>query len=74
MMFMIPMPPTRREIPATAPRKTTRVLVGLFKGVKDLLLIEDGEVVGVGQAVAQSKDGLNLLDGLVDRFDVAGLD
>ena len=27
MMFMMPMPPTSREMPAIAPRKTTKVLV-----------------------------------------------
>ena len=70
MMFMIPIPPTSSEIPAMMPRNTTNVFVVSSRVLYGALLADDGEVVFLGDAVAQAKHSARLLDALVDVLHV----
>ena len=53
MMFIIPMPPTSRLIPAMLPEEQHQNVRRLLQGLYGLLLVADSEVVLVGEAVTQ---------------------
>ncbi len=45
MMFMMPMPPTSRDMPAIAPSSSVMIVEMEFDGIGDFLLIEDVEII-----------------------------
>ena len=49
MMFMMPMPPTSSEMPATEPSRRVMIVEMEFDGVGDFLLIEDAEIIAFGR-------------------------
>ena len=49
MMFMMPMPPTRRLTAATAERNAVRISVALVHDLRDLLQILDVEIVDLAR-------------------------
>ena len=65
MMFMMPMPPTTREMPAIEPSSSVMILEMEFDRVGDFLLVEDVEVVVAagGQAMALAQQAGDLLLG-----------
>ena len=57
MMFMIPMPPTSREMAATAPSRTVKVWLVDCRGRQQAALVDDGEgQVGDGGLVGRRQD------------------
>ena len=78
-MFMMPIPPTSREMPAMAPRNMTKVVGGLLEGFQGVLLVVDREVVLPREAVAETEEGRNFSfgpvhQGLVPYLDVNQID
>ena len=69
MMFMMPIPPTSSEIPATPPRKivnTLRIVVAVSRKLCWVKMVKSSSPIGVVRA--QTQDGGHLLLSVGHRF------
>ena len=74
MIFMIPMPPTSRDMPAIMPKKTTRVFVVSSRVSMVLCWLMTVKSSLLGDAVAKTQHSARFLYALVDVLHVPDLD
>ena len=74
MMFMIPMPPTKQRYARDDAEEHDQGVRRLLQGFDGALLADDGEVVLLGDAVAQTEHSARLLDAPIDVLQVPDLD